>query len=496
MSSRDILQPLPGLREFFPEFWAEIDFVLSKMREVALRYNYQEYEGASLEPIELYQAKSGEALLGEVYHVYDSEDRHLVLRPEQTPTLAKMLARDQQRYPRPIRWFSIPRLFRDEGVQRGRTKEFWQLNADLLGEKSIAADAEIIALAVDIIRSTGVENRSFNVLVNHRSLLNSYLKSLGIEDTATVIQTIDRKMKFVQAWVIQDLIQKGMEESKARNESMVIRKLLNSSGSYLEELKEQVSDEYLSYLENLTSIEGEVMSSEFTKLGIDKATQSKITELTSIKGGKDEFFKMIESINFPKESQTAVDELRNLADFLEGFGVLDNVVFDLSLARGLDYYTGIVFEAFDASGDVVRALCGGGRYDDLVQVLGGQALSGVGFGMGDVALLEFVRKNSKSFEPEDYTVDIYIAPIKPAQGPAAIALAQKLRSEYRVMCNPFKWKMKKHLNAADRYGAKYSVIIGPRDLENGTCNLRKMEDGSSEDIELEKLPEYLNSLIA
>ncbi len=489
------MQPLPGLREFFPEFWAEIDFIISKMRAVSLRYNYQEYEGPSLEPIELYQAKSGDELLGEVYHVYDSEDRHLVLRPEQTPTLAKMLAREQQRYSRPIRWFSIPRLFRDEGVQRGRTKEFWQLNVDILGEKSVAADAEVIALAIDIIKECGVDPQKFNVLVNHRSLLNTYLESLGVENPSAVIQTIDRKMKYIQSWVISDLISKGMEESKARNESMLIRKLLNASGDYLAKLKNELPDEYTSYLEDFETIERDVMSSEFKKLGIDDQTSEKILKMTAIKGRKEEFFDSLGTIDFPEESQSAIGELKTLAEFLEGFGVLDSVLFDLSLARGLDYYTGIVFEAFDASGDIVRALCGGGRYDDLVQVLGGQPLTGVGFGMGDVALLEFVRKNSTRFTPEDYSVDIYIAPIKPAQGPVAIRLAQELRESYKVMCNPFKWKIKKHFNIADQYGAKYAIVIGPRDVEQGTCNLRKMEDGSSEDIPMTELRKRLKDLL-
>ncbi|MHA2098100.1 MAG: ATP phosphoribosyltransferase regulatory subunit [Candidatus Kariarchaeaceae archaeon] len=178
MTKIDLLSGLQGFRDYYPEYWKEIDFILNNMKTVSQKYGYLEYEGPSLERVELIEVKSGADLMKEIFQLTDRNESRLLLRPEQTPTLARMLAKEQQRYKRPIRWFSIPRLFRDETVQKGREREFWQLNVDILGEESVSADAEVIAVAVDIIREVGLEDNQFKMFVNHRELLNSYISSI------------------------------------------------------------------------------------------------------------------------------------------------------------------------------------------------------------------------------------------------------------------------------------------------------------------------------
>ena len=199
VDNQDLLNGVPGFRDYYPQFWKEIQYILNKMAEVSKKYGYEEYEGPSMEMVELIEAKSGADLMEEIFQLTDKQDRRLLLRPEQTPTLARMLAREQKRYKRPIRWFSIPRLFRDETPQRGRVREFWQLNVDILGEESIAADAEMITVAVDIIRACGLNDNQFEVLVNHRDLLNSYINSISDVDPQKIIPIIDKKIGFLVA---------------------------------------------------------------------------------------------------------------------------------------------------------------------------------------------------------------------------------------------------------------------------------------------------------
>jgi histidyl-tRNA synthetase len=494
---RNPLDSLPGLRYYFPETWSEINFLISKMKEVSLKYNYEEYDGASLEPIELFEAKSGEGLLEEIYHVYDLEKNHLVLRPEQTPTLAKMLANKQQSYKKPIRWFSIPRLFRDETPQKGRTKEFWQLNVDLLGESSLASDAEVIAVAIDVIRACGIEDHQFLMYVNHRKVLNEFINSLGFSKYAqSLINAVDKKMKFIQDYIQNDLIKKlNISETEARNEAMNVRKLLNAKGEYQQKLLSEIPNHYMEYYDNYDKLETKVMLTEFKNIIKDQAAATKLYEFTKIKGNKDQFFSLIETYQFPENIKLWIDELKTLSNYLEAFGVIEPVFFDLSLARGLDYYTGVVFEAFDASGQIVRAICGGGRYSDLVEALGGQELSGVGFGMGDVVLLEFVKNLNPDFNPYLKETDIYLIPIKEDQIAPILQLKHKLSEKYSTICNPFNWKLKKHFAYAEEVGAKIAIIMGPKDQENDEINLRDMVTGENQQIKFAKLEEYLEKSI-
>ncbi|RMG20867.1 MAG: histidine--tRNA ligase [Methanobacteriota archaeon] len=494
MSLENLLGGLPGFRDFYPEIWEEISFVLEKMKTVCERYNYVEYEGPSLEPIELFEAKSGEGLIGEVFHVKDINGRNLVLRPEQTPTLARMLAKDQQRYQKPIRWYSIPRLFRDETPQKGRLREFWQLNADILGEDSILADVEVLSLAIDIVRECGLEDHEFNVFVNNRKLFSTLLGNLGLEEKAIqIIQLIDRKEKFMQEFVEREL-SKSMEISRAKELGMAFRRLLVAKGAFLEKLKSEVPEEVMQFYERRDEIEKSQFFEQLEVLGLNKDQMEQIINLTSFSCPSSSFSEEIKKKDIPDFLEPIIDEFKMFNKYIKAAGVSEPVVFDFGLARGLDYYTGFVFEAFDSTGEIVRAIFGGGRYEDLVSIIGGEPLTGVGFGMGDAVLIEIMKSKGKITRRKKAEVDIYISPLKPGQVSSALSVAAKLRKEYRVLCNPFKWKLKKHLEIADNVGARFALIIGPKDIEQGVYSLRDMVTKETRQIPQNALEKELKSL--
>ncbi len=493
MANDNLLVGLPGFRDFYPEIWEEISFVIKRMKEVCKRYNYVEYEGPSLEPIELFEAKSGEGLMGEVFHVKDINGRHLVLRPEQTPTLARMLAKEQQRYQKPIRWFSIPRLFRDETPQKGRLREFWQLNADILGEESILADVEVIALAIDIVRACGLADNEFVVYVNNRKLLSTMLKELGLEKLSTsIIQTIDRKQKYMQEYVEKQL---SSTSSNAKEYAMYFRRLLVASGQFLDKLLKESPQELMPYYERRDEIGRQVLEQELEKIGVGTDAIKTIISITSFQAKGDKFQDEIERVDIPDYLEPVINEFKQMAVYLDATGALDPVVFDFGLARGLDYYTGFVFEGFDKTGEVVRAIFGGGRYEDLVSAIGGEPLAGVGFGMGDAVILEILKSKGKLTADKSKMVDLYIAPLKSGQIPKSLSIANKLRGKYQVLCNPFKWKLKKHLEIADQYSARYTIIIGPRDVENKVISLRDMKSKETQTIPENELEDKLQELI-
>ena len=184
-------------------------------------------------------------------------------------------------------------------------------------------------------------------------------------------------------------------------------------------------------------------------------------------------------MNPPEQCKTSIDELEELSTYLDGFGVSEAVVFDASLARGLDYYTGIVFEGFDRSGQIVRALFGGGRYADLVQAVGGASLSGVGFGMGDSSLIELLKQH-KLLPHLERSFDLYLAPIKKSSIPNVLKLADRLRKTFSVFCNPFDWKLKRHFENAERNDAEIVLMLGPKDIEMNKISVRKLSDGSQD----------------
>jgi len=321
---------LPGFRDFYPEQFAERAHIMGVWRDVARRFAFVEYDGPPLEPLELYTKKSGEEIVGQLYNFTDKGGREISLRPEMTPTLARMAAAKANSLRKPIRWFSMPQLFRYERQQRGRLREHFQLNVDLIGEADITADAELLAVAIEVMAGCGLTSADVRARVSDRRMLRAILVSLGATEDQIpgifgVVDKIERQPRDISR---EKLAALGLADSA---------------------------------IETLLSLMGDVTLDEIER------TFAESPDVTAI-----------------------AREFRRYFDCLDGLGVLDWVTIDLKIVRGLAYYTGIVFELFDAKGEL-RAICGGGRYDTLLHSLGGVDLPALGFGMGDVVLAELLR---------------------------------------------------------------------------------------------------------
>jgi histidyl-tRNA synthetase len=331
------MERLPGFRDFYPEPLPHPDvwsadarqYIFEKWRTVARRYGFREYDGPPLEPLELFTTKSGEEIVGQLYNFTDKGGREISLRPEMTPTLARMVAAHERNYKKPVKWFAIPQLFRYERQQKGRLREHFQFNADLIGETDPAADAELIALLIDTLRAFGLTSEDFVIRLSSRNAWQEFFKHGGGDHA--------HEYEFFQA--IDKLERNPPEESE---------KKLSSLGFSLAKVN------------------------EFIEAGKPTA------ELDSI--------------------------LQNLA----ARGLKDFVKIDYKVIRGLAYYTGVVFEAFDRKGEF-RAIAGGGRYNNLVKLISGGKvdLAALGFGMGDVVLLELLK--ARGLLPKfDSPMDVFV----------------------------------------------------------------------------------------
>lgn len=316
------MEKLPGFRDFYPEplpnkddWSADVrNYIFAQWRDVMRRYGFREYDGPPLEPLELFTTKSGDEIVGQLYNFTDKGDRSIALRPEMTPTLARMVAAAERSYKKPIKWFAIPQLFRYERQQKGRLREHFQLNADIFGESDPAADAELIALLIDVLRSFGLTAEDFVIRLSSRNAWQEFFSKRCADAS--------REYEFYQ------VIDKMEREDPAKTK------------------------------EKLASI------------GIDAA----------------------EVTRFVEEAQPT-GELQRILDNLRARALGDFVKIDYNVIRGLAYYTGPVFEAFDRKGKF-RAIAGGGRYDQLIKLISGGKveLAGLGFGMGDVVLTELLKE--------------------------------------------------------------------------------------------------------
>jgi histidyl-tRNA synthetase len=413
------MQPkaLPGFRDFYPADLALRAHIFRTWRAVAGRYGFEEYDGPPLEPLELYTAKSGEEIVGQLYAFTDKGGREVAMRPEMTPTLARMVAARANGLKKPIRWFSIPQLFRYERQQRGRLREHFQLNADLIGEPGPLGDAEIIALAVDSVRAFGLGPSDFRVRLSDRRLLTALLRGLRLDEaqTAIVYQVLDK----------------------------------------LERVPEAVSVERLE------------------QAGVGRGTIDRILALARLRrwdalvGAAGDLGNALEA-GAPLERTIAALDAMGLGGYLD---------VDLGVVRGLAYYTGTVFELFDARGEL-RAICGGGRYDHLLAALGGVDLPALGFGMGDVVLAELLR--DRGLAPgEPATVDVFLAAIGSDDLAAVLALAHELReaglrAEYALAPQA----IGKQLKLADSRGARVAIVIGPDDRARGEVMVKDLRANS------------------
>ena len=317
-----------GTRDFYPKDMAIQRYIFDMWAKTAESFGYERYDASILEPSELYKSKGAEneeMVNEQTYTFTDRGDREVTLRPEMTPTVARMVAGKRRDLTFPVRWYSIPNLFRYERPQRGRLREHWQLNCDMFGVDDISADVEMIALAYNVLKAFGANDSDFEIRVNNRQLMTEFfIQRYGINDSeiiSKITRILDQKKKVTEAvfdGLLKDIVQENFEQLKSDLE---------------------ISD-----------------VSEFTKL-----------------------------LNTEVQNSTLILAQKGL----ESLGI--KIVFDPTLARGFDYYTGTIFEIFDTSPDNNRSLLGGGRYDNLTSLFEGEPVSGIGFGMGDVTMRDFLE---------------------------------------------------------------------------------------------------------
>ena len=421
---------LPGFRDFYPEQLAVRSYLMGVWRDVARRYGFDEYDGPPLEALDIYTRKSGEEIVKQLYEFEDKGGRRVALRPEMTPTLARMVGARAPALRKPIRWFSVPQLFRYERKQRGRLREHFQLNMDILGETDVLADAELLAAAIDICRSTGLDSSLVRARVSDRRVLASIFVHLGVPD---------EKLEAVYT-----AVDKLEREPRSR-------------------LEKQLGE-----------------------LGLGSQAIDGILEVTTLRG-VDELEKRYSGVSSVAER---VAELSRYLDHLDDLGVGDFVDVDLSIVRGLAYYTGIVFELWDARREL-RAICGGGRYDDLLGLIAGVEMPALGFGMGDVVLGELLRDHDLLPELK-VVVDCYIAYIGDDARRAALRGARKLRGAgYSVTYDFRERRLGSQLKTANQVGARFAVIIGPDEIDNGQARVRDMASGDERVVAFDQLVETL-----
>lgn len=415
-------QPYKGTRDFYPEDMRIQRWMFQRMREVVEKFGYQEYDGPMLEPFELYAAKTGEEIVNQqLYWLMDRGERKMAIRPEMTPTLARMVAGKIHELPRPIRWFSIPNLWRYERPQRGRLREHWQLNVDVLGGDPLLADAEILTLALEIVRGFGGE-KFVSIKINNRRLMDHlFTEILGLtpEVALQITKAIDARHK----------------------------------------IGEEAYQKWLSDL-GLNSEQQEKMESFF----------------------QSPFEKIAKEYPCP-----GVSELAALFQLLEESGVREFIEFDPMIMRGMDYYTGTVFEMYDHSPENRRAMFGGGRYDNLVGLFGKDKLPGVGLGWGDVTLRNFLETHNL-LPKLSATVDVFVALPKLEWRPAAEKIARELRDRgFRVMTPLEQGGFGPQLKMASKHGARFAILFGESEYAEGKAILKDLVHGSQATYPLDSI---------
>ena len=418
---------LPGFRDFPPEDFALRTHICEAWRRVSRRYGFLEYDGPPLEPIELYVQKSGGEIVDQLYSFVDKGNREVSLRPEMTPSLARILGARSRGMSKPIRWFSLPQLFRYERQQRGRLKEHFQWNVDVVGEAGLAADAEILAVAIDGLRELGLTSEDFVARVSDRGLVQMLLGTLGVPEDAVAA-----------ALAVADKLGRTPEVS--------VRERLVADMGFPDDLAERILEVFLA--PSLEDLDAQLCSN--------------------------------------RQVSERIESFREFLARLDAMGLGEYVEVDLKIVRGLAYYTGVVFELFDRKGEL-RAICGGGRYDKLLELVGGEPLPATGFGMGDVVLGELLADRGlvPTFRRE---LDYFVVAVSPEERPEALRIAQTLRESGKSVAYSLREQsVVKQMKAAGREGACVVLILGPDELERGRLVARDMTSGEEREVVLSDL---------
>lgn len=412
---------LPGFRDFYPEDCAVRNYTFANWRNVAQKFGFHEWDAPALEPLELFTEKSGEEIVSQLFNFEDKGGRKVSLRPEMTPSLARLVGARAGTLRRPIKWFGIGENYRYEKQQKGRLRAFYQFNADIFGEARASADAEIIALCIEALRAFGLQEKDFKIRLSDRTLWFLFLASIGLNDEtlATKALGVVDKLERVSAEDALEMMQKALAGTS-----------LDAAGT-LAQIREFIAIDSLEALKTRFSGNAEI--------------EARLADWTF------------------------------LLDTLNAMGVGDFVAVDLLIVRGLAYYTGFVFEAFQL-GSEGRALAGGGRYDKLVKKLGGPEMPAVGFGMGDVTLRNLLEERGLmpqlSFAPDFYAITLADECRKAALEDVGELRRAGMRVEYAFKTGKFG----KMIQTAEQTGTRFALIYGIDELSAGVVKVRDTQE--------------------
>lgn len=420
-----------GTRDFFPEDQRLRRWLFDKMHSVLSSFGYEEYGGPFLEPLELYANKTSEEIVREqLYHLTDRGERQLAIRPEMTPTLARMVAAKVNELPKPIRWYSIPTCMRYERPQRGRLREFDQLNVDVFGGVGVDEDVEIILTAVALMEGLGARTDMFEVHLNHRGLVNDLFAKIQIDESkrADLLRLLDKKDKLPADVFVSECEKQGLDKTQ------------------------------ISHIENFLNCDVESLKSI---LGSDNPNVMNIAERVHL-----------------------------LKELVPG----NCIQFKPDVMRGFDYYTGLVFEIFDVNPENRRALFGGGRYDNLLSAFGVPPMAGIGYGAGDVALLNFMESNGltpKLARP----IDVSVLRFSENDRKHAFLLAQKMRECGLNVDAPLTAsKFGKQIQAAEKAGAKAVAFCGEEEIKNQSFSVKWLKTGEQQTFPLSEVKNFTQIL--
>lgn len=401
-----MIQNYIGTRDFPPKEWKLMKYVFNNWRSVSESFGFEEYEAPIICPVKLFTDKSGDEIKNQLFWFKDKGDRDVCLRAELTPELAQMMINYSKALKKPIKWFSIPRLFRYEKPQRGRLREFFQYNVDIIGDDSVFATSEVINLGINLLKSFGLKKNDFIVRINSRKIVDSLMKRVGVTSRDSFYLILDKKDK--------------MKEE-----------------DFFKELKPIVKE--VSLLKELFTLDSKSLIVELDKLGVD------------------------------------VSRIKDLFNFLpNGF-----VKFDLSIVRGLAYYTDIVFECFDKKGEL-RAVFGGGEYNDLIKSFGGESTPAVGLGMGDAVLVELLK--NRKLIPDFKNNNVFIATIGNVKGDSLKLRDQLISKGFNVDLNISDKNLSKQFAYAESKGINKVYILGEKELSKGVIKEKDLVTGKEKSI--------------
>ena len=417
------IPPVKGTRDFYPPQMAVRNWIIDGWKKVSVRNGFEEYDGPIFEYLKMFQIKSGDEIVEQLFSLRDRGGRDLALRPEITPTLARMVNQRINALPKPIKWFSVPRLFRAERPQKGRLREFFQWNVDIIGEDSPLADAEVIFTTVDYLRKIGLTSKDIKAKISSRELLADYLISLGIpqDKLESIYVILDKKDKL-------------------------------PPDTFEKILAEQIPDK--STVKNILDF-----------MSVDSIPQLK---------------------DFVEDESSAYLNIKCVLDNLDMMGVGDFCIYDPGIVRGLAYYTGIVFEVHDVAGEL-RAICGGGRYDNLLRDFGGPPVSATGMGMGDAVLgILLEEKELLQKQLPRRILDFFLACVDEDYKDATVKLTMKLRSaDFSANFSYKITKLGKQLKQASEQNAAKCIIIGD-EFKDNKLTIKDMASGQQELVDYDE----------